>query len=303
MANLEKRAIFASNRKVLALKNTRRKNPSFIPSILSISMVLLMLGLFLLLAFSANKMKDYLKENVTLTAYLHLDAHEQQVKELVQELELNKSIKSVKWTTSEEAANEMKVDLGQDFIQTLGYNPLGGDLEVKFHSDQANQQNLAATKKWLSDQALVKDATYQSSQLDQIEANSQKLLGGIAILGVLFTIIAITLINSTIRLDLYSKRFIIRSMQLVGARRWFIIRPFIGKSIMHGIYGFVISGLILSGVLYLLSTYIPDPQSLVSYVELGIIAGIILGAGILLTFVCSWFATRKYLRLKLEELY
>lgn len=266
-------------------------------------MVLLMLGLFLLLALSANKVKDYLKENVTLTALLQLDADESLVSGLVKELEQNASIKSIQFTTREAAAQKLQEELGQDFIQTLGYNPVSGSLDIRFHSEKANQQTLAETKKWLTEQALVREAFYQTDMLDRIEANAQKLLSGIAIIGLLFTLIAITLINSTIRLDLYSKRFIIRSMQLVGARRWFIIRPFIGKSIMHGVYGFILAALILSGLLYVLSTYIPDPQSLVTWMELSMIAGIILGAGILLTFVCSWLATRKYLRLKLEELY
>lgn len=266
-------------------------------------MVLVMLGLFLLLALSANKVRIFLKENITLTALMQLDAPESDVLALKAELENDSEIKEVIYTSKEAAAVELQAELGQDFINTLGYNPVTASLDLRFNSENANQQNLSDMKKYLAGKTIVREAFYQTDMLDIIEANAQKLLGGIAALGILFTIVAITLINSTIRLDLYSKRFIIRSMQLVGAKRWFIIRPFIGKAILNGIYGFVFAVLILGALLYILSTRIPDPQSLVSIIELGMVGGVILLVGLILTFVCSWLATRKYLRLKLEELY
>lgn len=285
------------------MKSTRRRNPSSLPSIVSIGMVLVMVGLFLILALSARKMSDYLRENVALTVYLQLDADQEEVQRLKAQLEAREGVKSVTYTSQEEAAGQLARELGQDFVNTLGYNPIPATLDIRLKSSGTSQVLLATLKQELMQNQLVRESVYQADILDQIQSNTRKLLTGILVLGALFLLIAVTLINSTIRLDLYSRRFIIRSMQLVGARPWFIIRPFVGKAIASGLWGMLIATLILGAVFYAAYTQIAGAVEVVSWLEIGVMAGAMLLGAVLLTLVCSYLATRKYLKLKLEELY
>ncbi|MBI1223400.1 MAG: FtsX-like permease family protein [Bacteroidetes bacterium] len=285
------------------MKNTRRRHPSSLASILSIASVLVMLGLFLSVLLFGQKMESRLREHVSLVVLFHLDTDEAKILDLKKQLELDDEIKDISYFSSDEGLMEMTQDLNQDILGALEFNPIPAALEIHLKSDYANQVNLARLKQELSKNILVREVTYQSGILEQIEANAHKVLLGIAALGVLFTLIAITLINSTIRLELYSQRFIIRSMQLVGAKPWFILRPFLGKGLRMSIWAVLIAVPILAGIAYLAMVFAPDLNGMLSMQEQIILAGLIFLFGVLLTTISSYLATRKYLRLKLEELY
>lgn len=285
------------------MNNTRRRHPSSLASILSIASVLVMLGLFLSVLLFGQKLENRLREHVSLVVLFHLDTEEPAILSLKTELEARPDIKEIIYYSSAAGLEEMTRDLNQDILNTLEYNPIPATLEIHFKSDFANQVNLAKMKVELSQNKLIREVSYQSGILEQIEANAAKVLAGIGALAILFSIIAVTLINGTIRLELYSQRFIIRSMQLVGAKPWFILRPFMATAMRMAIWALLITFLVLSGIAYVVSAFIPDIISMINLEEIGLVAGIIIVSGILLTVICSYFATRKYLRLKLEELF
>lgn len=262
-----------------------------------------MLGLFLSVLLFGQKMESRLREHVSLVVLFHLNADEGKVQDVKREVEVKDEVKEVLYFSAEDGLKDMTQDLNQDILGTLEFNPIPATLEIHLKAEFANQTNLAKLKQELGKNELIREITYQSGILEQIEANASKVLAGIGILGIIFTLIAITLINSTIRLDLYSQRFLIRSMQLVGATPWFIVRPFIGKGIRMALWGILVAIPVLAGISYIAVMFIPDLPSMLSLEELGILLGIILLFDILLTMICSYLATRKYLRLKLEELY
>lgn len=244
-----------------------------------------------------------MKENLMLTVFMHLTADEDKVKDLADALKTKAFVKEVILTSKEDAAKAMEAELGQDFISTLGYNPLGATLDVRFDASANTQIEMAKMKSELAENPLVREVIYKASEIEQIQANTERLLVILGTLTGLFLIISITLINSTIRLDLYSSRFLIRSMQLVGATKWFIVKPFILKSIKGGIWGVILALMLLSGLAYFFYLLIPDLVNYYHWLDLIIVLGVLLSGGILLTAICSYFATSKYLRMKLEELY
>lgn len=285
------------------MKKSRRRNPSSLASVLSIASVLVMLGLFLFVLLLGTKMENKLRENVSLLAMFHLDADEKDILDVINALEAREEVKEVVYYSSEEGLKEMVDDLNQDILNTLDFNPIPAAIEVYLKADFANQTNLAKLKLELMQNKSLREVSYQSGILEQIEKNARKVLIGIGSLALLFALIAITLINGTIRLNLYAQRFLIRSMQLVGATTWFIMRPYIGRAIRMSLWALLLVFPILGGIAYFALMFVPEVKELVSQEELFIIAGIISLSGILLTMISGYFATRKYLRLKLEELY
>ena len=262
-----------------------------------------MVGLFLTVMLFGQKLENRLREHVSLVVLFHLDTPEPQIMAVKSALESKEEVKEVIYYSSEEGLKEMTRDLNQDILNTLEYNPIPATLEIHLNADYANQTNLARMKVDLGKEKIVREVNYQSGILEQIEANAGKVLIGIGALALLFVLIAITLINGTIRLELYAQRFIIRSMQLVGAKPWFILKPFLAKGMRMALWSILVTLPVLAGLAYVIWVFIPDAVALINMQEIGILAAIILLFGILLTLICSYFATRKYLRLKLEELY
>lgn len=262
-----------------------------------------MLGLFLFVALLGRKLESRLRENVTLIVLFHLNTPEEGILQMKTNLEAKPEVKEVLYTTSEQGMEDMARDLGQDIISTLGYNPIPATLEIYLKAEHARQSTLSTLKQELGTNETVREVSYQTGILEQIETNARKLLIGISVLAIIFSLISFALINSTIRLDLYSKRFIIRSMQLVGATRWFIVKPFVGKAFRMGLYASLLSLPVLAGIGYILVLIVPDLLPVMHWLDMLFIAGIIMVTGIVLTMICSYFASRKYLKLKLEELY
>lgn len=285
------------------VKRTRKRNPSSLPATISIAMVLVMVGLFMLITLSAKKVSDYLLENIELSVYIYAETPGDSIQLLKTRIDTRPEVKSSTYIDKETASRQFTEEIGQDFVNVLGSNPLLPSINLLLKSEFASQSSMLAIKQELLKNQMVKEVVYQPGLLEEVEKNTQVI--GVVILGLsaVFLLIAITLINSTVRLELYSSRFLIRSMQLVGATRWFIIRPFLGKAIKNGFYGVLIAALLLAGFIYTLLQNIPELQQITSVQEFAVIGGVILILGVLLTMVCSYFATSKYLKLKLEELY
>ncbi len=276
---------------------------SSITTIVSLSLVLFMLGLLGIIILNTRKLSDNLKENIGIQIILNENAKEADIQHLTKTLDASDYVKSTEFIAKEDAAKRLQEDLGEDFIDFLGYNPLLPSINVHLKAAYANTDSLALIEKTLTGSKLVKELVYQKSLVSMINENVQKISLVILIFSGLLMIIALALINNTIRLSIYSKRFIIKTMQLVGATQSFVRRPFVLKGIKHGIYGAVIAILMLVGVLYFAQKQMPELAELQDEKMLATLFGLVIIMGIFISWISTSLAVRKYLRLKSDDLY
>lgn len=281
----------------------KRLRTSGVTVIISLSLVLFMLGALGLLIINANKLSTHFKENVGFQIYLKDTATSAQTDVLIQELNNADFTKSVNLISKEQAAEKLKVDLGEDFVSFLGSNPLLNSLEVKLNANFANTDTLQIIEKNLLQKSFVKEVVYQKEMINKLNKNTKAVAFFILIFSGALLIVAIALINNTIRLSIYSQRFLIRTMYLVGATRMFISKPFIFKGFRQGIISGIIAGLLLAGFLVLSTRFIPDLLQLQDEnVLLILFAGIIL-VGVIISAFSAFLAVLRYLHLKTSDLY
>jgi cell division transport system permease protein len=281
----------------------RRLRSSYLSTVVSIALVLFMLGLLGTIILYAKKLSDYVKENIELSIILNDKSKEADIVQFQKTLDAKDYIRSTEYITKEEAAERLTKELGEDFVTFLGYNPLLSSIDVRLVADYANSDSLANIEKQLSVNPLVQEVFYQKSLVDVINDNLKTI--SLIILGFsgLLFIIAIALINNTIRLAMYSKRFLIKSMQLVGATKGFIRRPFVWRGVLNGFYGALIALILLSGVLYMAQKQIPE---LFQLQDLQLVGTLFIGViilGMFLSYLSTLMAVRRYLRSKLDDLY
>ncbi|HRW63490.1 MAG TPA: permease-like cell division protein FtsX [Bacteroidales bacterium] len=281
----------------------RRLRSSYITSIISISLVLFLLGLLGLLVLNAKRLSDYVKENIGFSVILKENVKEVDVILLQKSLDASEYVKSTKYITKEQAAEELKNDLGEDFIEFLGFNPLLASIEVHLYADYANTDSIKVIEQHLKQFEPIKEVFYQKSLVSLVNENIKKISLIILVFSGMLLLVAITLINSTIRLSVYSKRFIINTMQLVGATRGFIRRPFLYKSAGNGIIAAFIALGFLSGVLYLAQKEFRDIVSFQDVEIVGVLFLAILLFGIIISWISTFFAVSKFLRMNVDKLY
>jgi len=281
----------------------RRLTGASITTIVSLSLVLFMLGLLGIIILNTRQLSNNVKENIGFQVILNDSVKDVDVAKMQKTLDASVYVKSTEFITKEEAAARLQKDLGEDFIDFLGFNPLLSSINVHLKAEYANADSLAWIEKDMLETKLVKEVIYQKSLVSIINENVQKI--SLVILGFssLLMIIALALINNTIRLSIYSKRFIIKTMQLVGATQGFIRRPFVLNGIKHGIYGAIIAILMLIGVLYFAQKQMPELAELQDQNMLATLFGLVIILGILISWISTSLAVRKYLRLKSDELY
>lgn len=262
-----------------------------------------MLGLLGIIILNTRQLSDNVKENIGFQVILNDNVKEVDVAMMQKTLDASDYVKSTEFITKEEAAARLQKDLGEDFINFLGFNPLLSSINVHLKAEYANADSLAWIEKDLLDTKLVKEVIYQKSLVSMINENVQKISLVIIGFSSLLMVIALALINNTIRLSIYSKRFIIKTMQLVGATQGFIRRPFVLNGIKHGIYGAIIAILMLIGVLYFAQRQLPELAELQDQNMLATLFGIVIVLGVIISWISTSLAVRKYLRLKSDELY
>lgn len=285
-------------------KYTRRRlRSSYASVVISISLVLFVLGLFGLLLLNAESISKEVKENYAINLLLNDDASEVEVKQFQKSLDLSDYVKGSEYISKEEAAEELKSDLDEDFIAFLGYNPLLNSIELKLKADYVIPEKLKELEEEFTNNKLVKEVVYDKPLIQLMNDNIERI-GLILIVGcILLSLIAIGLINSSIRLSIYSKRFLIKTMQLVGANKAFIQRPFVWKSFQHGLIGGIVSCSLIFGLLYYAVNNYPQIALINDSKLIAILfAGIIL-MGIFISMTCTFFALKKYLKLKTDQLY
>ncbi len=276
---------------------------SAIPTVISIAMVLFMLGLLLVVLFTARKQSIALLENVEMTVMFKPDADEAEVQKIKAAIEGNQKVKSVQYLDKVSVNKAFSDEIGKDFVGTIGYYPLGSELRVYFKSEFASETNLIEVKTSLLEYTSVRDIVYKANLLDKINENVSKIGGILLALCVIFLLVSVTLINGTIRLGLFSQRFSIKTMQLVGATDGFIMRPFVAKAIVHGLYGTLIAVLLLAAVVYGFYMYEQELVTYLNWLEYAMVGGALALFAFLLTLISSTFVTRKYLRMQVERLY
>lgn len=271
--------------------------------VISLALVLFMLGLLGLVIINAKKLSDHVKENIGFQVVLKDTITKAELDLLKQNLGSSAYTKRVDYISKDEAAQKLKKDLGEDFISFLGYNPLLSSLDVKLNADYANTDSLAGFEKELLQKHYVKEVIYHKDMIRQVNENARVVGLCILVLSVLLLIVAVVLINNTIRLSIYAKRFLLRTQYLVGATQGFIRRPFILKGIRQGVIAGVLAGAALFGFLVLLTNYIPDILKLQDENILALLFGGIILIGVLISGLSAALSVNRYLRLKAEDLY
>jgi cell division transport system permease protein len=288
---------------VLSNSPAQKLKTSSFTVVISLALVLFMLGLLGLVVINAKKLSNHIKENIGFQIVLKDTTTQAELDILKQEVSSSAFTKKVDYISKEEAAKKLQKDLGEDFITFLGYNPLLSALDVKLNSDYANIDSLAGFEKQIMQKHFVKEVIYHKDMIKQVNDNAKVISIYILIFSGLLLVVAIALINNTIRLSIYAKRFIIRTMYLVGATQGFIRLPFIMKGIRQGIIAGLMAGFLLAGFLVLSTRYIPDLLQLQDPNLLVALFGSIVALGVLISGLSAALSVRLYLRLKTDDLY
>ena len=272
-------------------------------TVISITLVLFLMGLFGLIMLHARMLSDYVKENIGFSIMIREGVKEAGILQLKKTLDGKYYVKSSEYIPSEKAAEKLKTDLGEDFVGFLGYNPLLPTIDLRIKAPYANGDSLASIEKRLLANPEVKEVFYQKSLVDAINSNIEKI--GFVLLGfsAILLFIAIVLINNTIRLSVYARRFIIRSMQLVGATEGFIRRPLLFRGILHGCLSALLALLMLMILVYFALEQIPELFELQDPIMLIALVLFLFLLGAFISWISTWFAVRKYLRMRTDLLY
>ncbi len=274
-----------------------------ITSTISISLVLVLLGLTILILFMGNGLSKYMKENMSFNIMLSSDVSDAGITAIRKKLDAQPFVKSSRFISRQEAKDQLIKDLGEDPEELLGYNPAQDCIEIFLHAEYANNDSILMINNVIRQDHNVTDMLYQQEAIDLINNNLSQVMMVLLILAVILLFISFTLIRNTIRLSIYSKRFLIHTMKLVGATSAFIRRPFV----VNNIYSGIVAGVIANAIIWLMITYFSrgyvsiDP--IVSVNELAIIFGIVILLGVLISTVATTFAVNRYLKMQTDQLY
>ncbi|KFD39340.1 cell division protein FtsX [Schleiferia thermophila] len=281
----------------------KRLRVNFISVVISQTLVLFVLGIFSILLLNARQIAINLKENLTLLVVLKQDVGTADARRLLKVFEADPRIRTAELITREEAAQTLKEELDEDFVEFLGYNPLSDVIEVKLQAQYTEPGEMEIVENYLKSDPIVDEVVIDKDLMYLMNANISKLSYLAVAVAVILLLVSIGLINSSIRLSIFSSRFIIRTMQLVGATYWFIIRPYILTAVVQG----AVSGMLASGAIYLLYYYgrgwLTDLMIDISGLENLVIFPVLILLGMLISVLCTFFAMNKYLKLDIERLY
>jgi|TARA_B110000093_G_scaffold180670_1_gene223078 cell division transport system permease protein len=281
----------------------RRLISSYFSVVLSIALVLFLLGVLGLLVINAKSVSNNFKEQVILTIYLEDSSKEVEIKQLEKSLAFSDYVKQTKFISKESAADFMKLEYGEDFLDDVGYNPLKNSIEVNLKADYVTARRLDSIAESTLKKNFVEDIKYDKDLVSLMNSNVKRLSLWILIISGIFTGIAVLLINSSIRLAVNSKRFSIKTMQMVGATKKFIRRPFIWRSIRLGVIGSLLALIGMGAVVYYVDKSFPEFDLIQNQLSIGALFGSIFLVGILITWWSTFFATQRFLNLKTDQLY
>jgi cell division transport system permease protein len=277
---------------------------AYFTSVVSISLVLLLLGIVGLLMLNAKQMSDYVKENLCFSLIINDEVAEPDIKQFQKSLDTHEFIKSTEYITKDDAAKQLQEELGENFVETLGYNPLSPTINVYLNSDYASPDSIAKLEGFfMSKSDIVSEVSYQQNLVNLINDNIKKVSIILLALSALFFLISFALLNNTIRLQIYSKRFIINTMKLVGAKKGFIRRPFIASGALQGLVSSIIAIALLYGIIYFANSQLENIMGSIDPLIIALLFVAVAVIGVLLCVFATLLSINKYLRLKTINLY
>jgi cell division transport system permease protein len=281
----------------------RRFRSSFLTSVLSIALVLFLLGIVGFLILNANSIRKFVKENIAVNIELKEGLRDADIQQFRKIVDAKKYTNSTDFVSKEEAAMETQRVLGEDFIEFLGYNPLPATIKLKLKAPYANPDSIFYLEKEIAEYEQVSDIYYKKTLIHEINDNVKQISLVITAFSVLLLLVALALINNTIRLRVYAKRFLIHTMQLVGASRGFIRKPFLWTGVAHGALASLIAISLLIAVLYIAEQQVSEIIYLMELEVLGMLFGAVIFLGIVISLISTFFAVNRYLNISKDELY
>ncbi|MBP2283925.1 cell division transport system permease protein [Flavobacterium sp. CG_23.5] len=281
----------------------RRLISSYFSVVLSVFLVLFLLGILGFFIINSKKLANDFKENIAMTVFFKNEANDSILKNFGTELKASRFVKSYDYVAKEAAAKQHTDIIGEDFLEFLGENPLQNSFDIHLKADYVVKDSIAKIETGLRKNTMISDIVYDKQLVNLVNDNIKKVSMWILIVSVFLTFIAVLLINSSLRLSIHSHRFIIKTMQMVGATKSFIRKPFVIRSLKLGLLGAGLAIIALIGVLIYVQTNFPnlgilDDKALIGLVLLGV-----LGIGILITWLSTYFATQRFLNLRTDDLY
>ena len=281
----------------------RRVITSYFSVVLSVFLVLFLLGLLGLFIINSRRLSDNFKEDIVMTVFFKNEANDSVYKSFDAEMKAATFAKDYKFMSKEEAAKQHKEVIGEDFMQFLGVNPLQNSYDIHLKADYVTNSGFIKVESKIRKNPMVADVVYDKQLITLVNDNVKKISMWVLIISGIFALISVLLINSSLRLSIYSNRFIIKTMQMVGATKEFIRKPFVKRSIILGLIGSLLAILALIGVLFYISNNFPA-LDIFKNIELTIIVLFgVLVLGVLITWISTYFATQRFLNLRTDDLY
>ncbi len=284
-------------------KLKKRVVTSYLTSTISITLVLFLLGILTLVLINAGRLSNYVKEKIGFTLVLHDNIKEVEIIRLQKILNTTEFVKSTRYVDKEAAARELQEELGEDFTGFLGFNPLFSSIDIKLYARYTHPDSLVILEKNLMEYPQVKEVYYQRNLVAVINENVRKISLFLLVFSGMLALIFIALINNTIRISIYSQRFVINTMQLVGATRMFIRRPFVNRSLFYGALGAIIAFVLIGSMVF---SYKQELKGIISPDDIrmmGSVFTVILGLGLIISWVSTFLAVNKFLKMKFDELF
>lgn len=275
----------------------------FITSSISTTLVLLLLGLVVFFVLGAHNLSVYVKENISFSVLISDDMKESDILKLQKKLNKEAFVKETEYISKKQALREQTEAMGTDPQEFLGYNPFTASIEIKLHSDYANSDSIAKIEKLIKRNTNIQEILYQKDLIDAVNDNIRNISLMLLGLAVILTLISFALINNTIRLTIYSKRFLIHTMKLVGASWSFIRRPFLRRNFWIGVLAAVIADAILWGTAYWLVSYEPELIRVITPDVMVMVSVSVSVFGVIITWLCALLSINKYLKMKASSLY
>ena len=283
-------------------ESRKGKSAYFVPTI-SISLVLIVVGMLVFILLNARAISDHVKRNIGFAVIVKDNTNEVEIKRVQKILDTQPYVYTSKYVTKEQAAKSFKKEMGEDFERILGANPLLPSIEIKLNPAYANNDSLAMLEKGLARFDIIHEVYYQKSMIESINENIRRITILFLIVGAVLVLISFTLIRNMIHLAVYSQRLLIKTMQLVGATPFFICKPFVYGSMWRGFFGALIANLVLLGAIFFVQENVGNVINIMRQDVILFMVAFVILSGVVLSFFSAWFSVRRYLRRDLNDLY
>jgi cell division transport system permease protein len=275
----------------------------FLTSTISTMLVLLLLGLAVFFVLAANNLSVYVRENLSFAVLISDDMKETDILNLQKRLNQEAFVKESVYISKKQALQEQTEAMGTDPQEFLGYNPFKASIEIKLYSEYANPDSIAKIERFIKQNNNIQEVLYQKELINAVNDNIRNISIALLTLAFVLAFISFALINNTIRLGIYSKRFLIHTMKLVGASWRFIRKPFLRRNIWSGVLAAILANTVLMSAAYWLVSYEPELLRIITPEVMLYVMASVVAFGVIITFLCAYISINKYLRMKTDTLY